>query len=132
MPADLTTKNDFDPRARYFANPDAVFRAMGEDMVIVDEKRGRVVVLNGPAKQVLDGVLAGLTRTGIVRRMRKCYVFDNKVDLTETVDRTQRELAAAGVIVASRPFVNPKVSVRDLATSLKEMDLINSTVSQYE
>ncbi len=122
---------------KYVANPSATYRAMGEDLVVVNEDKGNLVVLNGTAKMILDGILENVTDATIARRMTQVFEFEEGArasaeQLTREIARTRDDLVRAGVLVTSRDFTRPEIKVRDLREALQNMDLTTSTVSQYE
>jgi len=118
--------------SRLFVNRDVVLRAMGDDLVVVNDRAGKLAVINSTAKQILDGIVDGKKDEVIARDLESTHVIKRGEDLQNLIDNTRKELIAAGVLLERREFLPPSIVVRDLKTALKEMDLSRSTVSQYE
>lgn len=115
-----------------FSNPRVTFRAMGEDVVIVNEEAGKVVILNASARKILNGLLSGATNDQIKKSLEEVFVFGKRVNIAEQIESVRKELLAANVILTKKNYENPTIKVRDLKTALKGLDLSRSTVSQYE
>ncbi|MBI5586873.1 MAG: hypothetical protein HY889_00730 [Deltaproteobacteria bacterium] len=115
-----------------FSNPRVTFRAMGEDVVIVNEEAGKVVILNASARKILNGLLSGATNDQIKKSLEEVFVFEKRVNIAEQIESVRTELLAANVILTKKNYENPTIKVRDLKTALKGLDLSRSTVSQYE
>jgi hypothetical protein len=119
--------------ANLIADPTATFKAMGEDLVVVNETKGKVVVLNYTAKVILEGIRRGDSDDLIVSLLRDAFVADPNADLFAEIQRVRNELVNEGVLVNKKAdFETPRVSVRDLKSALKDMDLSRASVSQYE
>jgi hypothetical protein len=117
----------------YVENPDADFRAMGDDLVVVIEFLNRVVVLNSSARFISEQIRRGLDDQQVAERISRLFAStDDPATLLHEVKRTREELIAAEVLVKRREYEKPRVNVRDLDSALKDMDLSRSTVSQYE
>lgn len=117
----------------FVENPDAEFRAMGDDLVVVIEFRNRVVVLNSTARFISDQMRAGLEDPEIVKKLMHLYSSpDDEPTLLAVVQRTRKELIESEVLVTRRPYEKPSVHIRELSNALQDMDLSRSTVSQYE
>ncbi|MBE7423786.1 MAG: PqqD family protein [Zoogloeaceae bacterium] len=118
--------------SKYAVSPTAIMRRMGDDLILVDEEKKRVVLLNPVAKAVFDCILNGLTVAETISQIKRGFSGVEKIDLKQEVARVRKELLAAGVLEAKRRWSKPVIKVSDLTTALKEMDLSRSTVSQYE
>lgn len=118
----------------YIVPPALVLRAMGDDLVIVNEPGNKVVILNSSAVIILNGLLRRKTKEMIADDLKKNFVVETKetVGFPDEIERVRKELIDAGVLETQSPFEPPRVNVRDLKTALKELDLSRSTVSQYE
>jgi hypothetical protein len=105
---------------------------MGDDLVIVNEKDSKVVILNSSARQILDGILRSETDNQIAISLHRAHTVERAKDLRIAIEKTRGELIEAGVLVPKTPFETPVINVRDLKTALQGIDLTQSTVSQYE
>ncbi|MGB0696452.1 MAG: hypothetical protein ACPGOY_12460 [Rhodospirillaceae bacterium] len=124
---------------RLVANRKAVFRSMGEDLVVVNEEAEKLVVLNATARFILDGLVENLTDNALAKRVVRNFDFEGvqtqreamKLVLDE-IKKTREDLVSAGVLVNSRPFTASDMKIRDLKEALADMDLTPSEVSQFE
>lgn len=118
-------------QARPGLSPSAVLRKMGDDLLIVDEEKQRVVVLDPAARLIFYGVVRGLDDVEIARQLAGAYLDVEGVDLESEVARLRTELADAGILERRRGWARPTIKVSDLKDALKDMDLTRSEVTYY-
>ena len=104
---------------------------MGDDLLIVDEEKQRVVVLDPAARLIFYGVVRGLDDVEIARQLAGAYLDVEGVDLESEVARLRTELADAGILERRRGWARPTIKVSDLKDALKDMDLTRSEVTYY-
>lgn len=109
-----------------------VFKAMGDDLVAVNESAGTVAVLNATARKILEGLVQGKSDRQIAASLRRSFTVKASADLAKEIDAVRSRLVKAKVLAERLPFASAKVSVKDLRTALREIDLSKSEVSQVE
>src|SRR5688500_18738464 len=122
-----------DAPAHYAVNPMVTVRAMGNDLVVVNETQGWVAVLNSTAVVIFSAMPRGENAEQMRRTLkRSALVTAPDDDLDKHIADTVSSLIDARVLVPQRPYEQPAVRVTQLSEALRDMDLSRSVVSQYE
>ncbi|NUO08885.1 MAG: hypothetical protein HUU08_09460 [Candidatus Brocadia sp.] len=109
-------------------------RAMGEDLVAVNESESKVSVINKSARIILDGIRNSKTEKEIIDDLKNVYLIGKEIDLEAEITKAKKELIDAGILIERKrkSFEKPSVIVKDLSAALKNLDYQESVISQYE
>ncbi|MCF6158326.1 MAG: hypothetical protein E3K32_07095 [wastewater metagenome] len=123
------------PEKEYYNVPFNIeMRAMGEDLVAINESETKVSVINKSARIILDGIRNSKTEREIMDDLENVYLIGKEIDLKAEITKVKKELIDAGILIERKrkSFEKPSVIVKDLSTALQNLDFQESVVSQYE